>query len=92
MTKELLERFFQRNYRRLTLANEQMLNFEGLKGRLLSSSYTPAEGDPARRKMLEDLEDLFRTHAQNGRVRMEYETELWIGRGDSLFPATDSYG
>jgi len=79
-TMELPGKFFQGNYRRRTLANEQILDYEGSKGRLLSSSYTPAEGDPAREKMLEDLKGLFRKHVQNGQVRMEYETELWMGK------------
>ncbi len=75
----LLERFFQGDCRRLVLPNDQILDFEGLKGRLLSSSYTPAEGDPARTRMLENLEDLFQRHASDGVVRMEYDTEIWIG-------------
>ena len=76
----LPENFFRGNCRRRTLANEQVLDFEGLRGRLLSSSYTPAEGDPAREKMVENLEAIFRKYAQNGSVKMEYDTELWIGR------------
>jgi SAM-dependent methyltransferase len=79
-TAGLPEEFFHGNCRRRVLANAQVLDYEGLKGRLLSSSYTPAEGDPARLKMLEVLEGLFQRHALNGRVKMEYETELWIGR------------
>jgi SAM-dependent methyltransferase len=80
VTAGLTEEFFQGNCRRLALANEQRLDYEGLKGRLLSSSYTPANGDPTRERMLEDLDRLFRRHAESGRVTMLYETELWIGK------------
>jgi SAM-dependent methyltransferase len=79
-TARLPDTFFRGECRRLVLSNEQLLDYEGLRGRLLSSSYTPAEGDPAREKMLEDLAGLFRKYAENGRLRMEYDTELWIGR------------
>lgn len=79
-TAELREKFFRAGCRRRTLPNEQVLDFEGLKGRLLSSSYTPAEGDLAREVMLEDLKQIFQRHQREGQVRMEYDTELWIGR------------
>jgi SAM-dependent methyltransferase len=81
-TAGLPETFFQGNCRRRVLANEQILDFKELTGRLLSSSYTPAEGDPAREKMLEDLEGLFQRHARDGRVKMEYDTELWVGKAE----------
>lgn len=79
-TARLPQDFFGGNFRRLVLPNEQFLDFEGLTGRLLSSSYTPAEGDPARGKMLENLKEIFERHAENGRVKMEYETEVWAGK------------
>ena len=52
---------------------------EGIRGRLLSSSYTPREGDPAREPMLEELDAIFERHAREGVVRIEYDTELYVG-------------
>jgi SAM-dependent methyltransferase len=66
---------------RRDVPNEQVFDYEGLKGRLLSSSYAPNEGHPGHAPMLEALERLFRDHAENGRVRFEYDTQIYWGRG-----------
>lgn len=71
--------FFRGPFVRRSLPNEQVLDREGLEGRLLSSSYTPTPGDPARGRMLERLRGLFERHQRQGRVRLEYETEIYIG-------------
>lgn len=59
--------------------NSQTFDFEGLRGRLLSSSYTPAAGHPDHAPMLKALERLFETHAINDRVHFDYDTELFFG-------------
>lgn len=76
---DLLETFFPAGFRRHALPNQQSLDLSGLQGRLLSSSYTPAESDPGRAAMLEAAEAMFRRHQREGRVRLEYETELYVG-------------
>jgi SAM-dependent methyltransferase len=58
----------------------QHFDFEGLRGRLLSSSYTPKEGDPRRQAMLAALPAVFETHACEGQVAFEYDTRLFLGR------------
>jgi len=57
----------------------QILDFEGLKGQLLSSSYMPLEGAPGYEEMISRLEDLFQRYNENGQVNMEYETKLFLG-------------
>ena len=59
-------------------ANEQRFDFEGLKGRLLSSSYMPKEG-PDYPAMLQDLERLFARHQGAGQVRVGYDTRVYSG-------------
>jgi ubiquinone/menaquinone biosynthesis C-methylase UbiE len=59
-------------------SNVTLLDFEGLKGRTLSSSYMPSEGDPRQEEMLGRLEELFATHKENGLVKMEYETKMYF--------------
>jgi hypothetical protein len=51
-----------------TLPNEQVLDWEGLVGRLRSSSYAPQEGHPNYAPMLADLEQLFRANEKDGRL------------------------
>jgi SAM-dependent methyltransferase len=58
----------------------QDFDFDGLRGRLLSSSYAPAAGQPRHEAMLLELERLYRDHQSDGKVRFEYDTELYFGR------------
>ena len=74
-----LTRFFASGYERASFPNAQRLDRAGLRGRLLSSSYTPAEGDPRRPPMLAALDRLFDLHQQGGTVTIDYETELYFG-------------
>jgi ubiquinone/menaquinone biosynthesis C-methylase UbiE len=60
--------------------NEQRLDFEALKGRLLSSSYAPNTGQPGHAEMIVDLAGLFSRHAQDGVVSFLYTTKLYFGR------------
>ena len=73
--------FFQGGeLRRGTFTHAQWFDFDGLKGRLLSSSYTPRSGHPAHEPMLNDLRRVFDCHQEAGRVRFPYETTMWYGR------------
>jgi SAM-dependent methyltransferase len=76
----LLDVFFGGGHVSRSVPNEQVLDLEGLKGRVLSSSYTPAAGDPARAALLEAVARLFARHERGGRVRLEYDTEIHIGK------------
>jgi SAM-dependent methyltransferase len=58
----------------------QHFGLEGLRGRLLSSSYTPKEGDPRREAMLAALPAVFEAHARDGQVAFEYDTRMFMGR------------
>lgn len=67
-------------YETAVFENSQSFDFAGLKGRLLSSSYVPAEGDARSQPMLEALERLFEEHAVSGQVQMTYKTHATYGR------------
>lgn len=75
-----LAQFFTNGYEVRHLATEQVLDLEGLQGRLLSSSYVPAEGQPDYLPMLAELERIFGAYEEGGRVRMGYDTEVFFGR------------
>lgn len=63
-----------------SFSNRQEFDYEGLKGRLLSSSYAPAEDHPNYSPMLNDLREVFERFQANGRVTLEYETKMYYGR------------
>ena len=60
--------------------NFQYFDFDGLKGRLFSSSYIPPESDPRSSAIVEDLQALFDQYQVEGQVRVEYDTQVYIGR------------
>jgi SAM-dependent methyltransferase len=62
-----------------TFDNRQVLNYEGLLGRLRSSSYVPAQGQSGHSEMLDELERIFRERENGGRVVMEYGTRAYYG-------------
>ena len=67
-------------FQSFTLDNEQLFDREGLRGRLRSSSYTPAPGHPNFEPMMAELDRLFDECQAGGRVRFEYDTNLYVGR------------
>lgn len=71
--------FGQGGYRVLSFPNRQLLDFEGVRGRLVSTSYMPAPDHPRFGAMLAGLRDLFDRCADAGRVTMAYDTEIYIG-------------
>jgi SAM-dependent methyltransferase len=58
----------------------QPLDYAGLEGRLLSSSYTPPPDHPRHSAMLQELRRVFDLHQLNGKVVIEYVTRVYYGR------------
>jgi len=65
---------------RTVAPNSQTFDFDGLRGRLLSSSYAPQAGDARHEPMLTALRELFDKHAEKGAVSFDYDTEVYVGR------------
>lgn len=64
----------------VTFDNEQVFDLEGLKGRLLSSSYVPSEGEPGYAEMSNELGRIFHLHKRKDTVTVEYDTRVYLGR------------
>lgn len=78
---DVVQSFFgEVEVQRYALPSRQVFDFEGLRGRLLSSSYAPAEGHPNHAPMMAALAALFAEHQQGGVVAFEYETRVYCGR------------
>lgn len=60
--------------------NHQSFRFEGLKARLLSSSYTPGPNHPRHTDMLRALREIFEAHQVDDQVRIEYDTQVYYGQ------------
>jgi ubiquinone/menaquinone biosynthesis C-methylase UbiE len=57
----------------------QVFDYEGLKGRLLSSSYCPLPGHPNYEPMMTELWNLFERNNEDGTVVFDYETRVFWG-------------
>src|SRR6266849_6356004 len=68
------------NFHSRDLPNEQVLDWDGLRGRLRSSSFAPTEDHPNYAPMMAELNRIFRAHQRDGYVRMEYFTRIYFGR------------
>jgi SAM-dependent methyltransferase len=60
--------------------NQQWFDWDGLRGRLLSSSYTPEAGHANYAPMLQQLRTIFDAYQENGKVTFLYDTEVWCGQ------------
>ena len=78
--EEKLFDFFGRDFRRATFLNEQILDFEGLRGRVLSSSYMPSETDGRFGAMNTELQALFAKHAESGKIKISYDTNVFYAQ------------
>jgi ubiquinone/menaquinone biosynthesis C-methylase UbiE len=79
---EYLSSFFRdAKYSRFLLANEQLLDFEGLLARMASASYMPSPTDEERFSSLrQDAGALFNSYEKTGKVRMLYDTVIFLGQ------------
>lgn len=60
--------------------NKQVFDFDGLRGRLLSSSYMPSANEKGYEEMLQDLRVLFDQHQEDGLITINYDTKVYTGR------------
>jgi len=80
-TEVHMREFFSPNqYRAYQLPNSQEFDFEGLAGRLRSSSFIPAPDAPNFAPMMAELRRIFDANNKDGRVRLEYSTHVYFGR------------
>lgn len=60
--------------------NFQILDFAGLRGRVLSSSYSPAPEHPNYAPMLAELEAIFQAHQTDGQITIAYDCRVCYGQ------------
>jgi ubiquinone/menaquinone biosynthesis C-methylase UbiE len=60
--------------------NFQEFDFDGVAGRLRSSSFIPTPDTPTFAPMMAELKRIFDENNQSGRIRLEYTTRIYFGR------------
>jgi SAM-dependent methyltransferase len=82
-TTETIHEFFAPTpFHSRVFDNHQKIDYGGLEGRLLSSSYIPAAGHPNYQPMLTELKRTFDAHQVNGKVTLEYKTRVYYSQLD----------
>jgi ubiquinone/menaquinone biosynthesis C-methylase UbiE len=80
VSEERIAKFFGGKFGVRSFDNFQPVDFESLRGRLLSSSYVPLAGHPNYEPMLARLHQLFDAHEEGGRVLIEYDAKVFYGQ------------
>lgn len=76
-----LEKIFPDNHNEhYHFETQQLLDFRGFIGRTLSSSYTPLQDDPHYAPMYEKLKHTFTDYQVQGKITLEYDTEMIISK------------
>lgn len=79
--KSQFDNFFgKENYKENSFYNFQDVDFAGLKGRVLSSSYMPNEEHKDFDFMIYCLKKIFMRYQENGVVRLDYDTKIYHGQ------------
>ncbi len=79
-TAEIADFFAPSPFRSSTLEMRQEVDYGGLEGRLLSSSYTPTPDHANYEPMLRELRQIFDVHQVDGRVSLDYNTLVYFGQ------------
>jgi ubiquinone/menaquinone biosynthesis C-methylase UbiE len=78
--KSVEKEFFSPNEMKTqTFMNTQYFDWEGFKGRLLSTSYSLRPGDGNYEEMLNELKKIFERHQREGMVEFLYDTKIYYG-------------
>jgi ubiquinone/menaquinone biosynthesis C-methylase UbiE len=79
-TAEIADFFTPSPFRSCALEMRQEVDYAGLEGRLLSSSYTPMPDHANYQAMMRELRRIFDIHQVHDRVSLEYNTLVYYGQ------------
>jgi hypothetical protein len=75
-----LLKFFSGGFQHAVSENVQIFDFDGLKGRLFSSSYMPTEDSDRGQAIEKELHLLFAKHAEGGKIKIFYDTNIFYSK------------
>ena len=80
ITEAEIAAFFDKGFEKASFDNIQVFDFEGLRGRLFSSSYIPAEDTEKGVETEKDLRALFERHSREGKIEILYDTDIYYSQ------------
>lgn len=75
----IFELFAGDGFEKVECSNEQLFDWDGFSGRVLSSSYAPRSGEAGHQALMGELRRLYEAHERGGLVRFDYVTTLYMG-------------
>ena len=69
-----------REFKKFAMPNSQSLDFQGMLGRLASTSYMPPRDDREWIEIEKEVRGIFDEHGDSGVVILHYDTILYLGR------------
>ena len=79
-SEETMKKFFgDTKFNLKSIDNQQILDWKGLRGNLLSVSFLPKE-EAAQKKLLDELKAIFDKHNINGKVIIDYSAKVFYGK------------
>jgi len=79
VASEIAEFYAPETFKLKSVENIQPFDFDSLKGRTCSASYTPEPGESNFEPMISKLEEIFNARKSNGVVDFEYDTRIYYG-------------
>lgn len=76
--EEIASFFAPKEMHKVCIDNKQVLDLEGLKGRLRSSSYCPKSGE-THDKLMKNIDQIFDDHQENNHIEFVLETQIYFG-------------
>jgi SAM-dependent methyltransferase len=74
-----MREFLGGSFELASFPNQQVFDFAGLRGRLMSSSYAPQAGQPLHEPLIGELRGLFERYQRGGRIVFPYQTLVYFG-------------
>lgn len=79
--EKMIHQFFApQEVKKHSFSNPQSLNFDELKGRLLSTSYVPLKGNLNHKLILNRLQNIYDEFKVDGQITFEYICKLYYGK------------
>lgn len=76
----VVERFFSpHKMKECSFPNTQQFDWDGIKGRLASTSYSLRPGDTNYDEMVEKLKSIYEKHQKNNYIEYLYDTKMYFG-------------
>lgn len=75
----ILSNFFDKGYQLKEFYNNQIFDYQGVEGRMLSSSYIPLDAT-IRETITNELKNIFNKYQSDNKIDFEYTTKVYYGK------------